>query len=229
MTAVWDCEDLQDSEMLILLAMADWSDDAGKCWPSIAQIVRKTRKGERTIQGAIKSLSDKGHLTRVETPGKGCTYHLHPRSGCAPAKAALAQRSAETPAAAAPNTSVHIIPQKTSSSSGKRPKPKAPAMTLIPADFAPVMRPGSITHATVDGWPPGRLEDELEHFVDHHTVKATLSADWQASWRTWVKNSKKWEPRHGRDQRDYRSAAQRGGLSSDPTLGAMRDFVGASH
>ena len=120
------------------------------------------------------------------------------------------------------------IPTKATPSSGKRAKARPPAMTLIPADFAPVMKPGSITHSTVDGWPPGRLEDELEHFVDHHTTKATLSADWQASWRTWVKNSKKWEPRHGQDQRNFRTA-QRGGLSADPTLGAMRDFIGASH
>ena len=54
-----------------------------------------------------------------------------------------------------------------------------------------------ITLATVDAWPPGRLAEEVEHFIDHHSAKANTSTDWQANWRTWVKNSKKWEPRNG--------------------------------
>lgn len=205
MSAVWKLKDLADSEMLVLLAMADWADRDGVCWPSVAQLADKTNKGERTIQGAIKAIVGKGHLTRVEVPGRGCRYVVHPRSGCAPtprkdrtpAAAAPPQGTAETPAAAAPNTPVHTIPQKASPSSGKRKPPAKPDMTLVPDDFEPVMKAGTITAITVDGWPPGRLAEEREHFVDHHTTKATLSADWQASWRTWVKNSKKWEPRHG--------------------------------
>jgi len=219
MSAVWKLKDLADSEMLILLAMADWADRDGVCWPSIAQLADKTNKGERTIQGAIKAIVAKGHLTRVEVPGRGCRYVVHPRSGCTPAEIAPPQRTARTPAAAAPNTSVNTIPQKATPSSVKRAKP---VMTLLPEGFEPVMKPGSITAGTVDSWPPGRLEDELEHFADHHTVKATLSADWQASWRTWVKNSKKWEPRHAQVQR-HRQQSPR--PSSD---GAFEAFARAA-
>ena len=223
MSAVWKLKDLADSEMLVLLAMADWSDKDGVCWPSIAQLADKTNKGERTIQGAIKAIVAKGHLTRNEVPGRGCRYVVHPRSGRTPAAAAPPQGTTDTPAAAAPNTSIHTIPQKASPSSGKRAKPAKPSMTLIPSDFEPVMRDGSITATTVNGWPPGRLADELEHFIDHHTVKATHSADWQASWRTWVKNSKKWEPRHG-NQPNRRLDAQPDlrGRRPDPALDLIR-------
>lgn len=131
MSAVWGM-DLPDSEMLILLALADWCNDEGQCWPSIAQLVRKTRKSERTIQGTIKSLVAKGHMSREERLGKGCSYTLHPRSDCAPAeiaprtdrapaKVAPPQPLPLTPAAAADNTSIHTITsQKASPSSRTR-------------------------------------------------------------------------------------------------------------
>lgn len=33
------------------------------------------------------------------------------------------------------------------------------------------------------------VERELAQFRDHHTAKATKMADWQAGWRTWVRNA----------------------------------------
>jgi hypothetical protein len=181
MSAVWKLKDLADSEMLILLAMADWADKEGICWPSIAQLADKTNKSERTIQGAIKAIVSKGHLTRVENPGKGCKYIVHPRSGCAPAETAPPQRATETPAAAAPNTLDTPVTQKTSSSSKARAR-KAPAFVLpadIPMDewrdyeemrrsirkpMTQSIRAKAITRLRKlrdeDGWPPG---DVLNH------------------------------------------------------------------
>lgn len=125
MTQVWGLK-LPDSEMLILLALADWSNDEGDCWPSIAQLRAKTNKSERTIQGAIKSMVAAGHMSRDELPGRGCRYRIHPRSDCTPAetaprnqrtpaKSAPPQRMTDTPAAAADNTSEHPITPTVSS------------------------------------------------------------------------------------------------------------------
>ena len=100
MTAVWELE-LPDSEKIVLLALADCANDEGHCWPGVASLMRKCSKGERTIQGAIKELCDKGHLTRREVVGKGCNYTVHPRKDCTPAESAPPQGSAQTPAAAA--------------------------------------------------------------------------------------------------------------------------------
>ena len=81
MTAVWALA-LPDSEKIVLLALADCANDEGHCWPGMASLVAKCSKSERTIQGAVKSLCDAGHLTRREVLGKGCNYTVHPRSGC---------------------------------------------------------------------------------------------------------------------------------------------------
>lgn len=33
------------------------------------------------------------------------------------------------------------------------------------------------------------MAEEIEKFRDHHTSKATMSADWSGSWRTWARNA----------------------------------------
>lgn len=87
MSLVWQLE-LPDSQKIVLLALADSANDEGHCWPSMASLVKKCSKGERTIQGVIKQLCDDGHLTRREVLGKGCNYSVHPRRDCAPAETA---------------------------------------------------------------------------------------------------------------------------------------------
>ena len=39
------------------------------------------------------------------------------------------------------------------------------------------------------------MTEEIEKFRDHHTAKDTRSADWSASWRTWVGNAMKFNNR----------------------------------
>jgi hypothetical protein len=40
------------------------------------------------------------------------------------------------------------------------------------------------------------LKSELPQFIDHHNHKATVSSDWQASLRTWIRNAAKWAPKN---------------------------------
>lgn len=115
MTRVWDME-LPDSDKIVLLALADCANDEGHCWPSVASLVRKCTKSERTIQASIKRLVDEGLLLRREVPGKGCNYTVlpkttataAPRKDSAPAKSAPAQGTADTPAAVADKPSVTV-------------------------------------------------------------------------------------------------------------------------
>jgi hypothetical protein len=107
MTLVWALE-LPDSEKIVLLALADCANDEGHCWPGMKSLVRKCSKTDRTIQAAIKSLCDKGHLTRREVPGKGCNYTVHPRKDFAPEEASPPKPATETPEAVSGKPSVTI-------------------------------------------------------------------------------------------------------------------------
>jgi Helix-turn-helix domain/DnaA N-terminal domain len=107
MTAVWELT-LPDSEKLALLALADCANDEGWCWPSMATLSRKCSKSDRTLQKAIASLVEKGHLSRDERPGKGVLYRIHPRSDCTPENSSPPKPTTNTPEAASDNPKRNI-------------------------------------------------------------------------------------------------------------------------
>lgn len=71
MSTVWDAFPGGGSELLALLALADWSDDEGRCWPSIAAIAKKTRLSRSQTQRTVHGLIGTGYvaLTGNETGG----------------------------------------------------------------------------------------------------------------------------------------------------------------
>lgn len=65
MSAVWEHYPGGGSELLALLALADWSDDDGRCFPSVASIARKTRLSKSQAQRVVHGLIDSG-VVQVE-------------------------------------------------------------------------------------------------------------------------------------------------------------------
>jgi len=144
MAAVWPLP-LSTTDKVVLLALADAANDEGVTWiPLRSQkgkldILTKTSLGERAIQGAIKRLTEAGHLSRVERPGKGCIYTVYPtpaadapRTGCAP------QEKTETPAPAAGKPSVTIKPPSAKASGGKRASKSKEIVEADLPDWVPV-------------------------------------------------------------------------------------------
>lgn len=130
MTAAWKI-DATSTDKLVLLALADWANGEGLCWPSIRQLADKSGLAERGLQMAIKRLCEAGHLTRCEVTGKGVNYTVHPRTTCTPAKDAPPHETTQTPARRAPNTvSNHQESKKATPSHSKRAKPKAATIEL---------------------------------------------------------------------------------------------------
>jgi hypothetical protein len=62
MTLVWDAYPGGGSELLALLALADWSDDEGRCFPSMASIGRKTRLSEKQARRVVHNLEETGFV-----------------------------------------------------------------------------------------------------------------------------------------------------------------------
>ena len=200
MAAVWPM-DLSATDKMVLLALADSANDDGVAWPSIAgrkPLTAKTSLSERAIQKAIKALVAAGHLSRDERIGRGVVYHVHPRTTCTPAQAAPAndvrgERGAGTPARGAPkpSTNHHTSGSKDPSVSPKRASAKRG--TRLPADF--VMPDDWIEWAMADrGWQRRDAESEASTFHDHWIAKPGapgLKLDWQATWRNWVRNSRR--------------------------------------
>jgi hypothetical protein len=193
----YDVAGLDEHERAVLVRLAFMANE-GKAWPSIAHLVEKLGKSERTVQRAIRRLVDAGHITQRQRRHDTAIYTVHPVLAD-PKPVSVTGVSATpvdlTPVTNAPKTrpTDTLIAKnnqsspKTSSSS----KNRAPEKTPFPSEFCPVM--GLRTAAVVAGWPPGDLDDQLDRFAAYHRKEGTLSADWQASWTHWVSNSKKWD------------------------------------
>ena len=137
MSLVWDRKDLDSTERLVLLSLADHSDDEGTCYPSMRRLCERTSMGERAIQGAIKRLVERGFLAVSYNAGKAGTnvfaitmppaanappQQMRPRSKCDTPP----QQMRHTPAANAPEPSGTI---------------KEPSNSSARATLCEVMRP----------------------------------------------------------------------------------------
>ena len=87
--------------------------------------------------------------------------------------------------------------------------PLSPSEMSPPAPEAPAKAkqgelPPKRAKALPDAWEPTQghrelavklgvsLDAELPQFRDHHTAKRSLMADWDAAFRTWLRNAAKW-------------------------------------
>ena len=56
--------------MLVMLALADYADADGLCWPSVDKIAQKARLGSRHVYNILRRLRADGVIS-VETRGGG--------------------------------------------------------------------------------------------------------------------------------------------------------------
>jgi hypothetical protein len=76
MSWVWDCGPEKGSDLLVLLALADFANDEGECWPSMASIARKARMTERGAQKIARRLKEDGFLEITTGGGRhGCNRY----------------------------------------------------------------------------------------------------------------------------------------------------------
>ena len=71
MSRVWDHYPGKGSDLLAMLALADWSDDDGRCYPSVAALAKKIRLRERQTQNAVRSLIEQGYVAVVGNEAGG--------------------------------------------------------------------------------------------------------------------------------------------------------------
>ena len=67
---------LSQSAALTLLALADYADPRGHCWPSTARLEAENPMGERSIQRALNELEARGLLVREQRTGRTALIRL---------------------------------------------------------------------------------------------------------------------------------------------------------
>lgn len=72
MSAVWhDAKSYREGPLLVLLALADWANDEGWCWPSVPAIADKARLTERQVYNVLAQLELDGVIVRQGGGGRG--------------------------------------------------------------------------------------------------------------------------------------------------------------
>jgi hypothetical protein len=71
MTRIWEHAPYKESTLLVLLALADYADDHGICWPDIPSLAAKARISDRRAIDIIKALEEDGAILFERGGGRG--------------------------------------------------------------------------------------------------------------------------------------------------------------
>lgn len=66
---VWEWSQSEGTDRLVMLALSDFCDDDGVCYPGVARIAKKCRISERSVQRAFQSLTKLGELAIEQKAG----------------------------------------------------------------------------------------------------------------------------------------------------------------
>ena len=83
-TVVSRLPEIDGTAIKVYLALARRADSSGRCWPSVATIGRDTGICGRSVQYALRRLTDLGLLTIDQQTGKAAVYCLTRASSCTP-------------------------------------------------------------------------------------------------------------------------------------------------
>lgn len=210
MTAVFDRYPNGGGEMLLALALADHaSDDGTRVFPSIKALAEKTRQSERSVQYQLRRMQEAGWLILVSAGNGGRSMSSEYRisldwikgAEIAPFKKGAIddQKGAndgtkgcnprqERVQPIAPANNHHGIIKEPSVTviGADAPKATSARATILPTDFMPNETAEQLAREFgLD------LAGEQAAFEDHHAAKGTTFKDWQAGFRTWLRNSSK--------------------------------------
>lgn len=79
MAAVWDHPELEPTMKLLLLALADYADSSGTCWPSYPTLAGRVGVSERQVRRLVLRAESCGYLSRLRGgrgPGNSTRYTL---------------------------------------------------------------------------------------------------------------------------------------------------------
>jgi hypothetical protein len=71
MTEVWESSSTKGGSRLVLLALADFANDEGYCFPSLERIALKSALSKRNVQMILCDLNSRGELVIVHGAGRG--------------------------------------------------------------------------------------------------------------------------------------------------------------
>src|SRR5207244_13000049 len=82
MSVIWERAPYDGGTLIVLLALGDYCNDEGECFPNVCSIARKARLGERQVHNILRDLKNDGVISIQKGGGRGISnrYRIHPES-----------------------------------------------------------------------------------------------------------------------------------------------------
>lgn len=189
MAIVWeDAMDVEGTELLVLLSIADHADDKGVAWPSVARLGARARRAESTVQQALTNLEKRGWLEREFRHGNTTKYRLlRPRSQqVSPSEVPPVDQGVQ-------NLGGSSTPGLGVQDSGLR----GPAHRTRTTKEPSVNPGGGVGEVTTEATPPDHpvTEQPFPRFAIAAlgSVTASEQDDWLTAWRTVTSQAVQWD------------------------------------
>ena len=183
-------QDIEPHAKLVLLALANRANhETGVCHPGQQLIGRECSMSDRTVRRHLKRLEDAGLVTRrarMLPEGRGRTSDEYRLAYYQPDR--MSERSGPTGQNVQTNrTKSDDQPDTVVRGTVREPKEnRKPRTSLMTSDWRP--DEGNVKRLQ-DKHPSVDVAGQVENFVDYWISRGERRADWDASFRTWVRNA----------------------------------------
>lgn len=230
MARVWEHSAHSGSNLLMLLAIADFADDDGRAYPSVPTLARKCRMKPRNANKVLAALRASGELDivhgkgprgtsiyRVKVDGQGlhCSTGVHSRTGCTAVPEPLSC-STGAPCPAVPETPVLQDRQTITEPSVNHQEPPERVQRRKGKAAKRPLPDGFSVSPRVEAWAKEKghvqLLEHLEAFKLKCQARGYERTDWDAAFMEAIQND--WaglravsdEPEWRREQRERNEA-----------------------
>lgn len=219
MARVWEFSRNRGNDLLMLLAIADFSDDDGNAYPSVQTLAEKCRMKSRNANLILASLRQSGELEIRQNEGPSGTNRYRivlpsqpPQESTGVQKSTGMQILTQTPVETYTQTPVETYrppvetyPKPLQKSTDEpsvnqkqeRGAVRSPKGSRLPLDWSlPAEYRKWATESL--GWSGSQIDGVAERFADYWrsaTGKNATKADWFATWRNWCRRE---NPRGGK-------------------------------
>lgn len=222
MNLVWKAAPYRAEKLLVLLAMADWSNEKGICWPSYKGIADRSRTTKSGAIRIVNQLIDDGAIKLyAKGGGKGHEnyYQLLPnnwqrvteghRFNKAKGDPEATQRVTLDPSKGDPEDAVSLYMNHHGSIMGIHHVSANGTGSNITTTKSPLKNNFSIT-PEMEAWATERVPlvpilEATEKFKRNARTNGRVCADWVSAWETWMLKAEEFRqqrPSKGQDRWD---------------------------
>lgn len=201
MARVWAESKHSGTDLLMMLAIADFADDDGNAYPSVGTLATKCRTTSRHVNRILAALRSSGELEiRMNEGPRGTNRYRITLAGMT-STSPLTNRSPLTCASSTPDVQVpkpltptsdepSLNHQRTRESARAVRAPAADRGSRLPDDW----QPSDADIAFCQERRPDLDQSEVaERFRDHWAAQPGAKgrkSNWPATWRNWVRNER---------------------------------------